>query len=461
MIESRSRRVSIVNTEVDDTGAVAVIVALAISTFLLGMAAFAVDFGNAFARRTDLQGMADDAARAGAGWLPDQSAARAAVINNLCAQPAGWTGWLHTHCNDASPDLPGTVVDFLDENGDPVVAGGVATRIAVHPPQVAVNFTFGQAIGASGTTLHAQATARIGTPTGLGVLPFYLTPSDLATTGNTFCNSFGQSARRGPPCGRGTERGGLTVPRYRSTTALMTTNIKRGLQPTLHNWQNWPLSGAPRTLASPKTECKDLADTVLPVANPFEVDVNCVTVDRADDTSTDELDGFFDSSGERGRAYRLCNGGQAGTIHGTHTGVDVTPLFQNGSPLVNSLIGPATGTPTALDASITGSSPPTPAQAGWIKQSIFSCPRLALLPVIDAGIPVDTDSHSYPILDFRYVWIDSTTSDHGFLFSRGGRPIGVKGFIIPNGYLPTWVSTSPNVGPYLGPGWPRQVVMMK
>ena len=68
-----------------DRGAVAVIVALLVSTVLISISAFAVDFGNAFARRAELQGVADVAARAGALYLPDVDQARTAAVNALCA----------------------------------------------------------------------------------------------------------------------------------------------------------------------------------------------------------------------------------------------------------------------------------------------------------------------------------------------------------------------------------------
>ena len=459
-----------------DAGVVAVIVALTVSTVLLGMAAFAVDLGNALARRTNLQGIADDAARAGAGELPDTTLATAAAIRSLCAQPPDLTGWDFSGCPGGSPTVStagGPVAADItfddDDQKDLGTPTPFATRITVRPPPVPVAFSFGAALGATGVDVNASATAKIGTPTGLGVLPFFLTPDDLAAppAPGEFCLRFGNSRSPGPAgCGRNEARGVLSVPRFQGPSDQSATaklNTLRGVEPRIQRWADWPVDSTPRVPSNlgSNEECPTDPTTVFAVDDPFEPDVNCLAVFREQRSSDSEGEGFFDSSGEPGRAKRICPGGVPGDIptpRGTVTNVDVTSLFDAGSPLVNDV--PATGTPAELLAALTtaGATP----KPGWITSQIFSCPRFALLPVIDAQIAVPGGSKQYPVLDFRYVWIENITSaQHGFLFSGGGRLIGLQGYLIDPRYLPAHVVDSPTIGPYLGPGWPKQVVMVE
>src|SRR3954465_9046625 len=53
-----------------DAGVSAIVVALSVSTFLLGFAALAVDLGSAYVRKAELQSIANRLARAGAKGLP-------------------------------------------------------------------------------------------------------------------------------------------------------------------------------------------------------------------------------------------------------------------------------------------------------------------------------------------------------------------------------------------------------
>jgi hypothetical protein len=476
-----------------------VIVALVVSTTLLAMAAFTVDLGNALARRVDLQGIADDAARAGANQLPDEAQARAAAVEVLCSQPVELTAWDYGNCADTPPTMPDAQIDIVDDEGNPSGANFVATHITVTPPPIEVEFSFGQAVGASGAQVASKATARIGTPTGWGVLPFFLTPSDFIAAdvpdidestspatvytppngsyqrgvGGTFCMSFGRSTSFGPACppkpappngpgGSTSEQGELTVPRYGQSGSQIIPNIRQGLEPSVHDWSRWKLAGSIRTPDVYEFDECDGSTTFPPSSSTFEPDVNCLEVIRAGATNNfTERNGFFQSGG---RAERVCPGGTDGSIS-ISPNADTTDLFASGTPLIDEDLGSATGGPGSLEDAIrTGATSPV---TGWIKSMIFACGRLALLPVLDARIPVGGSIKSYPVLGFAYLWIDEvglstvTSSDHGYFFSPAGRLIGLEGFVIPRWYLPEWVANSPTVGPYLGAGWPRQVVLVK
>lgn len=481
-----------------DSGAVAIIVALVVSTVLLGMAAFAVDFGNAFARRADLQGMADDSARAGAAELPDTAAAQQAALRNLCLQDPKRTGWTYTGCTGSPVSGPtaadGTAAQVTftdDETSATTAANFIATRITVVVPPSEVQFSFGQALGTPDISLGATATAGIGTPTGVGLLPFFLVPGDfkvddVPTTGDPtpdngpyqrgdvngkFCISTGRSGSFGAPCKANrdlaltnTEQGELSVPRLNQSGNQVTTNIQRGVEPSLRDWSRWPLVGSIRTpTIGNHDECGDSPPTTSASGTTYVEDVSCLRVVRAGGTGNfTEQQGFF---GTDGRAFARCRGGISGTIRGV-SGVDTTPLLQTGSPLVDDSLGPATGT-GSLEEAITTSA--TAAAPGWIKEQAFTCPQLALLPVLDAELPVSGSARDYPVLGFAYIWLDRVnqnrggvpSSDHGYYFSLQGRVIGLEGYIIPRWYLPDLVTESPTVGPYLGPGWPKQVVLVK
>ena len=480
-----------------DAGAVAVIVALVVSTVLLGFAAFAVDFGNALAQRVDLQGIAAAAARAGAAELPDAGQARQKALLNLCGQPAAQTHWNYAGCGSpltgpTAADGTATQIAITDDEGRTSGTGFVATRISVTPPPYRVEFSFGQALGVPGVSVGATSKAGIGTPTGYGVLPYFLTPADFKTedvpdssplmspaesyqrggSSGRFCISIGRSTSFGAPCpakqlpapGSGTvnsEQGELNVPRTDTTSNMIVLNTRRGLQFSLYDWSRWPSAGAPRVPdVGTRAECGAVADA-RPAAFPNTVQTNCLNVLRAAASGNfTERDGFFGSSSSR--ANRVCPGGTTTSISSS-TSADDTDLFS--STVLDDSKRLAAG--IAQDFATTLESGSTVAVKGWIKPSIFRCGRLMLLPVLDAQLPVSNSGSgkSYPILGFAYAWIQdsgmSSRGEDGYLFSGAGRLIGLQGYILPRWYFPDVVYDSPTVGPYLGAGWPKQVVMVE
>jgi hypothetical protein len=187
--------------ERDDTGVVAIIVALSVSTFLLGFAALAVDLGAAYARQTDIQSTAEELAMAGAAGLPTIEKARAAVDDarrHACERDR-----LPGICDVTGPgwekdgDLSNGEVRFYDDRGQSGVFADLeppagldpddflaysateATGIRVLLPPSTVEFGLASAIGFDSVKVTRAATARIGTPLGEGILPFALTPGDL------------------------------------------------------------------------------------------------------------------------------------------------------------------------------------------------------------------------------------------------------------------------------------------
>ena len=175
---------------------------LAISTFLLGIAALAVDLGQAYLRQNDLQALADRLALAGAKGLPtigepegalnqvttmlDAVCARKEAPADLCPAPSAAT-W--TDGNPANGEI--TFFKDADSDGQVSLADAVSNlstpsqALRVVLPPSTVQFGLAGAIGFSSAQIQKSATARVGTPLGSGLLPFALTPDDLAA--GRFC----------------------------------------------------------------------------------------------------------------------------------------------------------------------------------------------------------------------------------------------------------------------------------
>jgi hypothetical protein len=180
-----------------DEGVVAIVVALSVSTFLLVFGAFAVDFGNAFARRQNLQTAVDLAALAGAAMLPDRSAALGKIHESLCSDKNENTvdGWAPSVCAGngwmTDTDTENGQVTFYGPDTDgsgryepfEAAAGGVeATALRIVTPKAHVEFGLGQITGASGVDLARAATAKVGSVTGPGgVQPIPVTPDEPGT----------------------------------------------------------------------------------------------------------------------------------------------------------------------------------------------------------------------------------------------------------------------------------------
>ena len=168
-----------------ESGAVAVMTAVLMAFVLLPMGALAVDLGNAWARKRAIQNVADLAALAGAAALPDVSAARAQAIAYVDKNKdtlAGVTpapGW----ATDADP-ANGSITFYSDANGNGRVDAGEQTSgdyadfIRVVPPPAKVSFGLARAMGMTETSVQLPATARVGTPLGVGMPPFFLTVGD-------------------------------------------------------------------------------------------------------------------------------------------------------------------------------------------------------------------------------------------------------------------------------------------
>lgn len=154
----------------DERGAVAVLTAL-VSVVLLVVAGLAVDIGNTWARRGQLQVQADRAATYAASFLPADSAAeRLEVATEVafyfaCHPVAG-----QRQLDPSIPACPSTSSSTtLDAYAARLLSAGMVTfpvrnQVKVVTPWARVDYGFGRVAGAEGSTQRKQATAKVTSP---------------------------------------------------------------------------------------------------------------------------------------------------------------------------------------------------------------------------------------------------------------------------------------------------------
>lgn len=154
----------------DDVGAVAVFTAV-LATVLLVVSALAVDLGNAWARRGQLQVQADRAATYAAQFLPaDNDAERTEVAKAVayyvaCHLVAGQL--------ELDPTIPACPEDSqsttLNLYAARLLSSGMVTfpvrnQVQVTTPRAMVDFGFGGVVGADGTIQQKVAAAKVTSP---------------------------------------------------------------------------------------------------------------------------------------------------------------------------------------------------------------------------------------------------------------------------------------------------------
>lgn len=154
----------------DERGAVAVLTAL-VSVILLVVAGFAVDIGNTWARRGQLQVQADRAATFAARYLPADSDADKLEL----AKAVAWFYACHPVVGQRQLDatIPACPADessaTLDTYADrllddELISFPVRNQVKVVTPWARVDFGFGRAAGVDGSTQRKTATAKVTSP---------------------------------------------------------------------------------------------------------------------------------------------------------------------------------------------------------------------------------------------------------------------------------------------------------
>ncbi|NLT53678.1 MAG: hypothetical protein GXX79_03735 [Actinomycetales bacterium] len=267
------------------------------------------------------------------------------------------------------------------------------------------------------------------------------------------------------------QRGYMDLPRSDGTAQSLIRNIQSGAEPVLHSYLIWPDPGAGTSRAVPALNQDCYADGGLPEVVPaaanagFTADVNCVSFDTGNITGPLET-GFFDE--EAGRMTQRCSD-QTMTVDGRSVPMDGTDLFNPANGLLTEWGRENVAT---LRSRLLNGLPAPDHEHGWITAKIFDCPRFSLLPRFNVSAPPPNGSGAYPVLEFTYAWIDSYSPpdplasgeiiQRGFIWEHavGGALKGVTGFTIDPSYLPETVSTTEDVGDWIGPGSVSQVVLI-
>lgn len=154
----------------NERGAIAVLTAL-VSVVLLVVAGLAVDIGNTWARRGQLQVQADRAATYAASFLPadspaDQLELAKGVAYYFACHPVLGQRQLDTSIPACPADASSATLDAYADRllDDQMVTFPVRNQVKVVTPWARVEYGFGQIAGADGSTQRKSATAKVTSP---------------------------------------------------------------------------------------------------------------------------------------------------------------------------------------------------------------------------------------------------------------------------------------------------------
>jgi Flp pilus assembly protein TadG len=187
MIEKLARRMRARGSQ---RGTVAIIAALA-AVVIFGLAAGAVDLGNAYQRRAEVQQQVDLAALSSADKLPADTATNKTTIQNavLCylGDPAGKLPG-YPNCSKLNKkygqDQVFKLTDGDYSNGEIVYDATNPYKMTVYGPSATVNFALAGIVGAHQTKVRARATVAMGSPGAAAEMPFFAVQSNSCDYGS-------------------------------------------------------------------------------------------------------------------------------------------------------------------------------------------------------------------------------------------------------------------------------------
>ena len=152
----------------DESGVVAVVAAIT-ALALIGVCAFAVDLGNAFSRKRDVQSQADFAALAGADQLGVGNTKVATDPAVIAVADYFSKNKPQDDHDGPTPDVTAAqLVDNDDQNGEVYFTGD---RMRVVTPKALVDYGLAGVLGQTEVNVHAEASVKI--LSGGGVMPFF------------------------------------------------------------------------------------------------------------------------------------------------------------------------------------------------------------------------------------------------------------------------------------------------
>ncbi|MBI4940172.1 MAG: hypothetical protein HY830_05445, partial [Actinobacteria bacterium] len=160
-------------------------------------------------------------------------------------------------------------------------------------------------------------------------------------------------------------------------------------------------------------------------------------------------------------------GSQVGSVTGLGDGFDQTDLFSSTS-VGDGLITPQVDR-FALRSRIRAGLAPTPALREQILPTVLECPRLLLVPVLDATPPVDTEQR-HAVVGFTYFWVSDVRSRtfsgrplRGLMTTSSLQVVGIRGWAVDPGYVRggDWVAHQEDPDDALPMSVPRASVLVR
>ncbi len=322
------------------------------------------------------------------------------------------------------PTAPPTVTAISPTSGPST--GGTVVTITGTGFTTATGVTFGS-VAAVNPTITDDTTIQATAPAGTGAVHVHVT-NPGGTSAETDADLFTYEV---DACAGTTgSYGYLHVGRSQPPTAsgandLVMINSIVGID---HGWTTFPPSQLPQI---PGTECLT-GSTLIPGAildNGNGVEgANCVDIEngnKTNDVATAFLDGYTKSDPDL--PARLADPGGShttGTIHGRDD-LDIDHISDYLTvPLAdftNELKPGGTVTP------------------GWISTDILTCPRFAIVPVLN--VDNNPPNGFYPIKAFAGVFIDSPADEYGFEPNNNGNQMKtIKAYAFSLDFLPGIIS---------------------
>lgn len=233
-----------------------------------------------------------------------------------------------------------------------------------------------------------------------------------------------------------------------------------------------PFGASPQAQQLPGRDvaCDDVSLTTTPVPTGLGGEApdgaNCVPLLPAGAVPAADLTRAWlgTDAAAPGRLRSTCGAGSTGSISGLGSGFDQTNLFSTSSGLL------ATGvSPTGLRERIRAGLAADPEYVRAVDEEVFDCPRLLLVPVLDAEPPADAAVRQ-AVVGFTYFWVsDTRTRDsrgrptRGLMLTPAGQVVGIRGWVVDPGYVRggDWVPHTQNADDALPMSLPRRAVLVR
>lgn len=334
---------------------------------------------------------------------------------------------------------PAPLVTALSPSSGPTIGGDEVT-ITGQNLTGATAVLFGTVPATTFTVVNAT-TIEATSPPGTGAVNVTVTTpggTSGATTANLYTYEVDECA------GENGSYGYLDIPRSKAPTPngendRIMVNIAAGID---HGWQTFPgfSDTDPSNDLAVNTECTSgnttISGAVLDDGDGVE-GANCIDTasgNKIGDIGTAFLDGWSKLGFDLDPKLEAPSSHDSITLHGRN-GMD-------GDHIEDFLTVPLT---TFVNNLATNPNPSESSVNGWLKAEIATCPRFAIVPVLNVDDP--PQNGFYPIKGFAGVFIDGSSPDHGFDPNNNGNQIqSIRAYAFSLNYLPGVLSAGTTEG---------------